>query len=136
MSIIIPGGGGRKPVPSSALMAIDTEYEGTHTLTVQAGARLAPDRACWGPNLPDIPADFDSTALFPARHQAYGRSFRHVERRPVKLGTPDLRVLLAIAALCRPAARHFLNQVAPSPTGDFAATSRHVATPLLRREAG
>jgi hypothetical protein len=42
----------------------------------------------------------------------------------------DLGDLPALDVISRPAARHLLDVVAPPPTGDFAATSRHVVTPL------
>ncbi len=41
VSILALGNGGRKPMPP-AVMAIDTEFEGPHTLTVQAASPTAP----------------------------------------------------------------------------------------------
>jgi hypothetical protein len=69
MSIIIPCAGRRKPVPPSALIAIDSEFEGAHTLTVQAAARLAPDtlavQVYRAAAVPDLPTGFDVDPYLP-----------------------------------------------------------------------
>ena len=75
-------------------VAVDTEFKDTHTLTVQAAARIDPDiiavQLYRSADVPELPEDFDVNAYLPLTREGYGRFCKHVYLRPVKLLTPDL----------------------------------------------
>jgi hypothetical protein len=90
-------------------IAIDTEYKGIHTLTIQAAARIGPDEIAVqvyrSPAIPRLPENFDLTFYLPAPHESYDRSGARVVLRPVRKINPSLspvrivRDLLQIANL-------------------------------------
>ena len=120
---------------------MDTEFQGTHTLTVQTAARIAPDTVAVqiyrASAVPDLPADFDLGRYIRTTPDSYGQFFSTVEVRPVKVLTPDLsparvvRDLFQVQGLnilSRPAAWHLLNLFTPlanSAGTSFAANVRH-----------
>jgi hypothetical protein len=75
-------------------VAIDTEFNGAHTLCIQAACRVEPDTLAVqlyrSPQIPELPADFDVRRYVSPRRAAYGRFFNGLELRPVGLITPDL----------------------------------------------
>jgi hypothetical protein len=86
---------GARPVltdlPAAATIAVDTEYHDTHTLTVQAAARLDADtlavQVYRSPAVPGLPESWDQEPYLPS--QQYG----YVLVRPVLPLTPDLSPL-------------------------------------------
>ena len=78
---------------SPICLAVDTEFQANHTLTIQAVAR-------WGsglqiqiyhsPNIPSIPHDFDPREYLPRTAGGYGRFFDELKCRPPKLIQPAL----------------------------------------------
>jgi hypothetical protein len=69
------------PLPSEICIAIDTEFEGGRTLTVQAAVRLSPDdvavQVYHAPTVPPLPGNFDLTPLGVTRTPQVG----YLERR-------------------------------------------------------
>ncbi len=83
-----------KALPSPVPIAIDTEFVGAHTLTVQAAARLNEQTLAVqlyrSGHIPDIPQGFDAHKYLPMTPEKYGRYCQGVILRPVKVLTPDL----------------------------------------------
>jgi hypothetical protein len=76
------------------VVAIDTEYQGTHTLTIQAAARIEPDTIAvqiyYSPDIPPPPAAFDIGAYIPEK---YGKFCPNVILRPAMPISPDITPL-------------------------------------------
>jgi hypothetical protein len=89
---------GSQPPPAAITIAVDTEFRDTHTLTVQAAARLDGDtlavQVYRSPAVPGLPAAFDHSRYLPA--DRYGR----VVVRPVRALTPDLSPTGMVRDLC------------------------------------
>jgi hypothetical protein len=74
-------------------IAVDTEFAGPHTLTVQVCTRIGPDivaQVYRSPGIPDPPPGFDLAAYVPTTPERYGRFCRRVILRPARLLTPHL----------------------------------------------
>lgn len=82
-------------------VAVDTEYQGTHTLTVQAAARIGPHTLAVqlyrSPAVPGLPAGFEVEKYLPP--ERYGQFFRGIVVRPVKPLSADLSPMRMIADL-------------------------------------
>ena len=81
---------GRRPIE----VAVDTEFQGIRTLTIQAAARVRPGRIAVqiyrDPAIPGLPRGFDLYAYLPAPPDAQGRSAEEVNLRPLAIIRPDL----------------------------------------------
>ncbi len=78
--------------PQEVTIAVDTEYYGPHTLTVQTACRLDAEtvtvQVYRSPAIPDIPSEFDvADYVVPGD---YDRHFQRLDLRPTKVITPDL----------------------------------------------
>lgn len=76
------------PLPAAACIAVDTEFEGPLTLTVQTAMRLDPEtilvQVYRNPTIPLPPDDFDITTYIPTDPERYGRFCKRILFRPVK----------------------------------------------------
>lgn len=86
--------GSVQTLPESLVLAIDTEFADTHTLSVQVAARLSPDtvviQVYRSAAIPDPPPDFDAHQYLPTVPDRYGRFFQRIIKRPVQPLTPQL----------------------------------------------
>jgi hypothetical protein len=96
MEVSIPAGAAAdKALLEPVIIAVDSEFEGALTLTVQAAARL-PDGVTLAVQVyrstavPALPPDFNLQAYLPLTPEKYGRFCENVILRPTKLLTPDL----------------------------------------------
>jgi hypothetical protein len=85
---------GVQALPQAVTIAVDTEFAGPHTLTVQVCTRIGPDtlvvQVYRSAAVPDPPPGFDVSAYVPTIPERYGRFCRRVIVRPVKLLGADL----------------------------------------------
>jgi len=68
-------------------IALDTEFQFAHTLTIQAAARLGPRvlvQLYHSPAIPPLPSDFDLQRYLPRTAGGYGRFFETLKVRPAK----------------------------------------------------
>jgi hypothetical protein len=130
MDIIAPGGARRKVIPSATVIAIDTEFQGAHTLTVQAAARIDPDTVAVqvyrAAAVPELPVGFDVNSYLPTTLDMYQPFCGRIEVRPVKSLTPglsparmfaDLYGVPGLDFMSRPAAWHLFDLAAPLAGG-------------------
>jgi hypothetical protein len=82
------------PLPEAVIVAIDSEYQGTQTLSVQTAARVEEHtlavQVYRSTTIPDLPPDFDLDKYLPTTPEKYGRYCQKVIPRPMKVLTPDL----------------------------------------------
>ena len=75
-------------------VAVDTEFKGSHTLTIQAAGRVRPDRIAVqvyrAAAIPALPREFDLGAFLPPTPEAPGGPARGVTLRPLAAIRPDL----------------------------------------------
>jgi hypothetical protein len=75
-------------------IAIDTEFFGPHTLSVQVAIRKDPDTIAVqlyrSAVVPELPQGFDIGTYLPLTEERYGRFCKAIELRPVLPLTPDL----------------------------------------------
>jgi hypothetical protein len=80
--------------PTCIQVAVDTEFFGSHTLTIQTATRLdeftLAVQLYRSPAIPDLPMGFDLSRYVPLDDRHYGRFVERVELRPTKLITADL----------------------------------------------
>lgn len=104
---------------AEAVIAVDTEYLGTHTLTVQAAGRIDGEtlavQVYRSSTVPDLPAGLEVENYLPA--EKYRQFFSNVVVRPVRLLSPGLSPMRMVAdlfgiggidILARAAGRRFL----------------------------
>jgi hypothetical protein len=103
------------PPPLRARIAVDTEFHGPHTLSVQTAIRLDARRLAVqlyrSPLIPDLPGDFKLDAYATLTAQGYGRFCEQIILRPVKLLTPDLSPARMHADLCDVSGLNFLTRL-------------------------
>jgi hypothetical protein len=84
-----------------ATVAIDTEYVGTHTLTVQAASRLDNDtlavQVYKSEAVPDLPVTFNQNQYLPV--EKYSRFWKQVVVRRIKPLTADLSPMIMVRDL-------------------------------------
>jgi len=76
-------------IPDTIEIAVDTEYQDAHTLTVQAATRVEDGvlavKLYRSPSVPPLPEDFDTSEFLPTTEEAYGRFCRQIVIREVAL---------------------------------------------------
>lgn len=94
-------------LPKEITIAVDTEFEGAHTLTVQAACRLDAERIAaqvyQSPLIPGLPSGLNVGSYLPTDGDKYGRFFQQPLLRPSQLITSELspgRILRDLLGLC------------------------------------
>jgi hypothetical protein len=86
-------------------IAVDTEFQGTHTLTIQAATRLSERRLALqvyrSGAIPPVPRSFQLGHYLPTDAEAYGRYCDAIVRRRTALITADLSPVRLLADLLR-----------------------------------
>jgi hypothetical protein len=121
--------GSLQALPESLVIAVDTEFDDTHTLTVQAAARLDEGtlavQVYRSAAIPNTPEGFDLHGYLPLTHQGYGRFCERIVVRSVQPLTPrlsplrmacDLLGLSSMGILSRRDNEERLDTFRPEPT--------------------
>jgi hypothetical protein len=98
-----PGGGEGALVPPAVTQAVDTEFVGTHTLSVQVAVRAGPGELAVqvyrSEAVPPPPAGFSLAGYLPLAPDSYGRFCDEVVFLPVKPLAADLSPALVLRDL-------------------------------------
>lgn len=86
-------------------IAIDTEFEGVHTLCVQAATRVNPKsimvQLFRSPSVPPLPKTFEVSRYLPTHADAYGKYVQRISLRPVEALTRELSPTRMLAKLLK-----------------------------------
>lgn len=84
----------RLPIQEPLVIAVDTEFQEAHTLTLQTACRLSAIalavQVYRSSAIPTLPGDFEQHGYLPQGQDRYGRFCQEIHLRPVKLLTPEL----------------------------------------------